>query len=511
MESFCYTFGPGRLDWDEILRGQLDTCNKFVLFWSGKTGQTQSMEVDVFKQEHEDFHLKSVLVTFFGCPPVPGNFNLGARIELDEIYTRRLEQPAGRVRPNAEGDINDALACECAEEICKKLRPDVPWIPPDGLPVGYPFDYEKDIIEEFVQGRGRLLTDKRLEQGCPLEWPRVRRITASPNDFVENPIPPGTTGRHRDDKKEMIIVDARSQYHQPGRPEGCVCLMDAPHRPIAFLEAGPRKKICYPLVDGIRVGIVVSGGIAPGINAVIAGIYTRHATYHREHPTKHGDAHRYQLRFTLYRDGFRGILSDFKIQLQAEQLPGHVNANASLAGSWISTARHDELLDSGEKPQRKEHLDNLVDRLKADRIDILYVIGGEGTMKAAHALATRARQRWLSTDPKDHIPKQISVVGIPKTMDNDVLWVWQAFGFLSAVEKAKEFISQLDTEAKSNPRLCVVQLFGSDSGFVVSHAALASGVCKAALIPEVGFTMAKLSDYLRRELAKDFDSKDSRL
>jgi len=152
-----------------------------------------------------------------------------------------------------------------------------------------------------------------------------------------------------------------------------------------------------------------------------------------------------------------------------------------------------------------------VNGLRHDQIDILYVIGGEGTMRAAHAIATRARQRWLSAPPQDHSAKQISVVGIPKTMDNDVLWVWQAFGFLSAVEKAKEFIAQLDTEAKSNPRLCVVQLFGSDSGFVVSHAALASGVCRAALIPEVGFTMAKLSDYMRRELAKDFDSKDSKL
>jgi len=56
------------------------------------------------------------------------------------------------------------------------------------------------------------------------------------------------------------------------------------------------------------------------------------------------------------------------------------------------------------------------------------------------------------------------VVGIPKTMDNDILWVWQSFGFLSAVEKSREFIHLLQTEVRANPRLCVVQLFGRIPG-----------------------------------------------
>ena len=83
--------------------------------------------------------------------------------------------------------------------------------------------------------------------------------------------------------------------------------------------------------------------------------------------------------------------------------------------------------------------------------------------------------------------REIIISTIPKTMDNDILWAWQSFGFMSAVDKAKEFAIHLHTEAKSNPRLCVMQLFGSDSGFVVSHAALASNVCDLALIPEVEF------------------------
>jgi 6-phosphofructokinase 1 len=93
------------------------------------------------------------------------------------------------------------------------------------------------------------------------------------------------------------------------------------------------------------------------------------------------------------------------------------------------------------------------------------------------------------------------VVAVPKTMDNDILWVWQSFGFFSTVEKAREVLVQLATETMSNPRLCIVQLFGSNSGFVVSHAALASGICDLILTPEVEFSVKGISQYIRERLS----------
>jgi 6-phosphofructokinase 1 len=71
----------------------------------------------------------------------------------------------------------------------------------------------------------------------------------------------------------------------------------------------------------------------------------------------------------------------------------------------------------------------------------LYVIGGDGSMRAAHALQRTA----------DEMGKDLAVVGVPKTMDNDILWIWQSFGFLSAVEKAREVILNMHTEVSSNP------------------------------------------------------------
>jgi len=89
-------------------------------------------------------------------------------------------------------------------------------------------------------------------------------------------------------------------------------------------------------------------------------------------------------------------------------------------------------------------------------------------------------------------------------MDNDILWMWQSFGFMSAVQEAREVIERLHVEVKSNPRLCVVQLFGSDSGFVVSHSVLASatGHCDAVLIPEIEFSMKRLAKHVRKRMCE---------
>jgi 6-phosphofructokinase len=169
-------------------------------------------------------------------------------------------------------------------------------------------------------------------------------------------------------------------------------------------------------------------------------------------------------------------------------LEKQVREVAAKGGSQIETFRFDKLLP--DNSERNDKLDSLVNHLVDRKVDILYVIGGEGSMRAAHALQTRARLVF----GENAAP---SIVGIPKTMDNDILWVWQSFGFLSAVEKAREFIVNLHTEVSANPRLCVIQLFGSDSGFVVSHAALGAGAaCCGALIPEVNFSLEKLGDYI---------------
>jgi len=158
----------------------------------------------------------------------------------------------------------------------------------------------------------------------------------------------------------------------------------------------------------------------------------------------------------------------------------------------LGTSRVNELIDVGG---RLAQLDRIVTSLHANNTHIMYVIGGDGSMKVAHAISSAAQAKGYP----------LAVATVPKTMDNDVLWVWQSFGFLSAVEKAREIIDHIHTEVKSNPRLCILQLFGSDSGFVVSHAVLASatGHCDIALIPEVDFSMQGLAANLARKMHGD--------
>ncbi len=172
---------------------------------------------------------------------------------------------------------------------------------------------------------------------------------------------------------------------------------------------------------------------------------------------------------------------------------GVVKEHVNRGGSVLPTARADELLTSDPRA-RAGILKGIVAKLTHHlNLDVLYVIGGEGSMRAAHAIWTAYQQK--------HPSRRLSIVCIPKTMDNDILWMWQSFGFLSAVEKARQDVIQLHEEVRSNPRVGVMQLFGSSSGFVVSHAVLASNVCDLALIPEMNFNMVDVCTYIDRVLS----------
>jgi 6-phosphofructokinase 1 len=259
---------------------------------------------------------------------------------------------------------------------------------------------------------------------------------------------------------------------------------------LIFPEAGPREFLFYPSRPGrsLKVGILVSGGIAPGTNAVIDGITQRHYMYAKK------SKHSYDLTVVGYKNGFQGLRFREDEDVSRRILtPEITSGHASEGGSLLGTSRYEDLLQ--DRPDRDAELANIVRFLRESFVDILYIIGGDGSMRAAHAIWSYANQ---------HPGRRLSVVAIPKTMDNDILWVWQTFGFLSAVERARELIEHLGTEVTSNPRLGVVQLFGSDSGFVVSHAVLASktGLCDAALIPEVDFSIKKLASHLKQRMAE---------
>jgi 6-phosphofructokinase 1 len=452
VTTFFYGSDQRPVGWQTQLGQELAECTGFVLFLGQALGECQTDEAQIAAESS---------VPSFGRVIVRTKASASLPATLSFFKSRSTEIFVDSF------DLQQAQSC--ADKLIKVLELDNPF----DLPDGYPFDYEKKIIEEYSAGNGRV-GDEWVRQGCPAEWPSVEREKDIP--YEPNPLGIDIVGAYRKESA-AIVVDTRIGWRELDQSQAYPATIaarsldkcrDNQVPALTFPEAGPRARLCYPVGGTLTVGILVSGGIAPGINAVIESIVKRHTRYRAEH--KRG----YKLSILGYLEGFEGFVR--REQNSVELYANSVTGLAGQAGAKLRTSRADELL-RGKTSERYGHFLTIIGQLS--KVNILYVIGGEGSMKAAHAIWKISR----------NIGHPISVIGVPKTMDNDIFWVWQSFGFLSAVEEARKAILNLHTEAASNPRLCIIQLFGSDSGFVVSQAVLASGVCDAALIPEVGFAI----------------------
>lgn len=231
----------------------------------------------------------------------------------------------------------------------------------------------------------------------------------------------------------------------------------------AFLEAGPRALLHHD-PRRVRAAIVTTGGLAPGLNSVVHSIVKRHF-------------HTYELNEAL-KGAVYGVYDSF-VGLQRRPMelvplrPEHTEDWIEKGGSELGNRRTSKDADIGM------FADDLLQNLSNNNIEILYVIGGNGSQTLAHEIARRAHD--------------LTVVGLPKTMDNDLVWVWQSFGFNTAVENATNIINTLNCEARSTRRVCLIELFGAESGFVAANAALASGHADLVLVPEV-FRVLSRSD-----------------
>ncbi len=444
-------------NWPDQIQAALGGCDSCCAFVSDKLGDTQSREMASAAIHPTILHRAWVQLT-----------------DSPDLSAKEFFQAHAPVRLEGDSHANcEAVARRCAQELLRLLASDQFWIEPDDVPVGYPFNYERRIVDAFA-GEG---TPDEIRH-IPGEWPDVFRWSG---ETYTNLIPKEVIGEPRDPSRRIRVV---------ARAESDLDRFTLP-------EAGPRHDLFFPTHDRqrpLRVGILVSGGIAPGINAVIRGIWDRHHLYAHPQGTL---AHKVQV--TGYLEGFRSLLHNQPVgpAVSARLLDrDFVEEHANRGGSMIGTSRAKGLLDPNPA-SRLENIERVVRALDHELIDILYVIGGDGSMRAAHAIFTIAKQ--LAAEKKRG-NRPLSVVGVPKTMDNDILWVWQSFGFLSAVEKARETILNLQTEVQSNPRLAVVQLFGSDSGFVAAHAVAGSGGCDFVLVPEVPFVMKTLCDHMCRLL-----------
>ncbi len=245
-----------------------------------------------------------------------------------------------------------------------------------------------------------------------------------------------------DDKRIQIFVDEELSEHNG--EACCVC----------FEAAGPRKKLYFDS-SRAKCAIVTCGGLCPGINDVIRAIVME--AYHAYNvPSIVGIPY-----------GLEGFIPKYRHALR--ELTPDVVADIHRFGGTI--------LGSSRGPQSPEEI---VDTLERCNVNALFVIGGDGTMKAALSISREVQNRGL----------KIAVIGIPKTIDNDINFIPQSFGFETAVFKATEAIECAHTEACGTPNgIGLVKLMGRESGFIAARATLALKEVNFVLIPEAPFTL----------------------
>jgi len=222
-----------------------------------------------------------------------------------------------------------------------------------------------------------------------------------------------------------------------------------------FEKAGPREKL-YFAPQHVHAAIVTCGGLCPGLNDVIRSV-VRCLWY------------RYGVRrISGIRFGYRGLLPDYGYDVRSLN-PEAVDDIHKLGGTILGSSR-----GGGERTS------DIVDSLERLNVNILFTIGGDGTQKGSLALAEEAERRKL----------KISIVGIPKTIDNDLLFVDRSFGFDTAVAQASMAVTAAHTEAHSSINgIGLVKLMGRDSGFIAAHTVLAVHEVNFVLIPEVDFDL----------------------
>ncbi|MBN1473406.1 MAG: ATP-dependent 6-phosphofructokinase [Syntrophaceae bacterium] len=231
-------------------------------------------------------------------------------------------------------------------------------------------------------------------------------------------------------------------------------LKDDQGNPLSVELAGPREKIYFNPAE-TKALIVTCGGLCPGINDVIRSITL--TLFHR-----YGVSEIWGAKF-----GLRGLNPQCGHDL-IKLTPKFVDTITSIGGSILSTSRG---------PQ---DADIMLDYLVKLKINLLFCIGGDGTMRAADALKNKITQRKL----------KIAVVGIPKTIDNDLDLIQKSFGFDTAIEKAVESIKSAHVESKGSFNgIGLIKIMGRQSGHIAAHAALAQNDVNFVLIPEVPFDL----------------------
>ncbi len=233
-----------------------------------------------------------------------------------------------------------------------------------------------------------------------------------------------------------------------------VTLMQAGRKLPAFEKAGPREKIFHDPA-WTRAAIVTCGGLCPGLNDVIKSIVENlYFSY--------GVRHIFGIRY-----GYEGLIPEYRHEPMMLD-PDVVDKIHEDGGTVLGSSRG---------PQDVGRMCDTLERLN---VNMLFCIGGDGTLRGAGAIAEEVRRR----------DQNISVIGVPKTIDNDLSFIGRSFGFETSVYSTSDVLTSAHMEAKGALNgIGLVKLMGRDSGFIAAYASLANSVVNFCLIPEQPFSL----------------------
>jgi len=214
----------------------------------------------------------------------------------------------------------------------------------------------------------------------------------------------------------------------------------------------------------MRIGVLTGGGDCPGLNAVIRAV-TRAAI-------SKGD------QVFGFKDGYKGLIENRYMELNHDSVSGILIRGGTILGTTNrDNPLNYEQIINGQKVY-VDMSDVIEKNYKALGLDCLVVIGGDGTMRMSKELAGVT---------------EIKVVGVPKTIDNDIVGTDLTFGFSSAVDVATEALDRLHSTAESHHRVMVLEVMGRDAGWIALHAGVAGGA-DVILIPEIPYTLTGIAN-----------------
>lgn len=221
-----------------------------------------------------------------------------------------------------------------------------------------------------------------------------------------------------------------------------------------------------------KIAILTGGGDAPGLNAVIYAL-TRAAILDYGHEV------------IGYKFGYRGLYYNDFMKLDLKAISGILHMGGTILCSSNKDNLFDYTIEENGKKVKKDVSDVAVENLKKEGVDVLVVLGGDGTLTSA----------------RDFARKGVNVIGVPKTIDNDLGSTEVTFGFQSAVDVVTEALGRLHTTAASHHRILIAEVMGRNAGWIALHSGMA-GSADVILIPEIPYSIDNIVSKIKSRDAR---------